>query len=331
GRLLRKLGLVLPFLAACWHGALFEGLRPRPRSKAWADLVHAFRLHPPARVVAFRMVTHPAALALLAHWPQASADIDVDDVESNTRISVGGALLRLGRWRAALRETLIGAQYKAVERWASARYRTVWLASPGDCRAFVTRLAANVACRPNRLAIASRAPPGAGSPRDLLFVGTLNYPPNEEAARFLLRHVLPRLQGPAWRLTIAGRHAPPALRQQIDAWAGPFARVELADGPPDLAPFYARAGIVLVPLKAGGGTKFKTLEAFAHGKPVIATTQGVRGLDAVAGRDYLSAETPAQFAAAIARLAADPALAGKLARAGHAMWQSRFQAGAEHA
>jgi polysaccharide biosynthesis protein PslH len=76
---------------------------------------------------------------------------------------------------------------------------------------------------------------------------------------------------------------------------------------------------VVVPLRAGGGSKLKTLEAFAHQRPVVSTGHGVRGLDVTPGVHYLPAESPAEFANAIARLAQDPALALRIAQAGRAL------------
>jgi glycosyltransferase involved in cell wall biosynthesis len=157
----------------------------------------------------------------------------------------------------------------------------------------------------------------------LLFVGTLNYAPNEEAVRDILRDLLPELgkSEPGWHLSIVGRHASPELESMLKATA----QVELLVDVVDIAACYAAAQIVLVPLRAGGGTKLKTLEAFAHRRPLVSTQQGVRGLDAVAGQHYLPANDAKQFAAAILQLAGDPALARRIAEAGWNLWQMRYR------
>ena len=93
----------------------------------------------------------------------------------------------------------------------------------------------------------------------------------------------------------------------------------------DLAAFYADSHIVLIPLRAGGGTKLKTLEAFAYRRPVISTRHGVRGLGAVVGEHYLHAETPMEFAEAVIRLEADPDLSERIAQAGWELCSRTFR------
>ena len=73
---------------------------------------------------------------------------------------------------------------------------------------------------------------------------------------------------------------------------------------PSLQPHYARALAVVMPLRVGGGTRLKVVEAFAAGVPVVATTLAVEGIAAQPGTHYLAGDTPAGMAAAIAGLAA---------------------------
>jgi glycosyltransferase involved in cell wall biosynthesis len=126
----------------------------------------------------------------------------------------------------------------------------------------------------------------------------------------------------SWQLAIVGRHADDRLKQFVGKCDG----VNLIDDANDLGPIYSATDVALVPIQAGGGTKLKTLEAFAHGIPVISTDHGVRGFGATAGTHYLLAEQPCQFADAIAHLAQDRPLGLRLGQAGHSLWKEAFLA-----
>lgn len=277
-----------------------------------------------ARIVVFRLYLHDLGLALSRRFPAAAPELDLDDLESETRRSVAASLWRGRRPLEAARLLSSAVQYRLVERQAGRHYRRLHLAAAEDCRRLALRAPGEVACRPNRIRVPADVPPppAAGELR-LIFVGTLNYPPNEEAARELARRIVPalraRLDRP-WRLLVVGRHASPGLAQMLRRTAG----VEFIPDGADLSGLYAASHIALVPLRAGGGTKFKTLEGFAHRRPVVSTRHGVRGLAAIPGEHYLPAETAEEFAAAIHRLATDGPLAERIAEAGRRLCQSAY-------
>lgn len=305
----RAAALLLPFLA----------LRPGFATD-WPqiddeDFDRAVADHNPDRIVVFRLYLHDIATAAARRFPDARLEIDLDDLESRTRRSVAGALLRLGRPLRAAREFALSLQYAVAERFLMARYHAIHLAAPDD----MPLLCGKAALFPNRVGRPATAV--APSRSRLLFTGTLNYPPNEEAARFLIAELAPALAAsPRLQLCIAGRNATPQLRSLLAM----HPEIEFIDGAEDLVPCFATALAVLVPLRAGGGTKLKTIEAFACALPVVSTREGVRGLGAQAGEHYLPAETPRQFADAIARIAGDPALAARLGENGQSLWQQRF-------
>jgi len=312
-RSVQLLGLALPVIVPRWPALAFD----------WPRLVTPPVLpHSVARIVVFRLYLHNVAMALAARFPDATLELDLDDLESATRAAVAGALLRLGRPVAALGNAAGAVQYRFVERRLRAAYDRAWLAAGEDLGRVGTGLARTVDVRPNRLAAPPPLPDAART--HLLFTGTLNYPPNEEAVTILCEHVLPRLAARGFatlRLAIVGSRVTPALAARLAA----DPRVDFFPDAASLAPHYAPALAVAVPLRAGGGTKLKTIEAFAYRRPVVATAQGVRGLGAVAGEHFLLAHSADEFADAIARLARDPVLAARLATAGHALWADRFR------
>ena len=153
---------------------------------------------------------------------------------------------------------------------------------------------------------------GAAATR-ILFVGNFLHHPNRAAAAFISEALAPRLRagGTPFTLTIAGRAA---RRARVGS---PEPGVEYMEDVPDLTPLYRAADIVLVPVAFGGGTKNKTLEAMAWGKPVIGTPQAFSGVEASNGEAFVSTPLDAAvMAAQVARLAANPARRARLGAAG---------------
>jgi glycosyltransferase involved in cell wall biosynthesis len=157
----------------------------------------------------------------------------------------------------------------------------------------------------------------------LLFVGTMQYPPNRSAVEWLAREMLPLL--PEEVVDVVGPGDVPPHRQ-----------VRARGYVEELEAVWAEACALVVPLRAGGGTRLKVLEAMAHGLPVVSTALGVEGLPVEPGVHYLLAETGEQFAAACTRLREDISLREALSTAGRELsldfaWQRCTAALVEYA
>jgi glycosyltransferase involved in cell wall biosynthesis len=155
----------------------------------------------------------------------------------------------------------------------------------------------------------------------VLYVGSLAYWPNEQAAWRLIRRIMPlvRRRRPETRLSIVGQQPTSSLSAQSDG------RTTLVAGRvADVRPFLADASLACVPLEAGSGTKYKVLEALSAGVPVVCSPVAVEGLDLRPGEHLLVGESDEEIAAAILRLLDDPALASSLARAGRAQVEKRY-------
>lgn len=147
-----------------------------------------------------------------------------------------------------------------------------------------------------------RLPPSANVDAPLLlFVGSYEYPPNLEAARELLQQHLPvlRARWPDLRVRCVGADPAGAVRALAEtAGAEAPGRVD------DLAAHYREAAAVYAPLRSGGGTRIKALEAFAFGRPLLATAVAVEALPIEDGVHYLRVETAADGVQALARVVA---------------------------
>ena len=156
----------------------------------------------------------------------------------------------------------------------------------------------------------------------MVFSGNLEYHPNLSAVRFFHREVWPLLRAESpnliWRLI--GKN-PEAVRGLVSG----DDRIEIVGPVEDAVCELARAKVAVVPLLAGSGTRFKILEAWAAGLPVVSTTIGAEGLPVShEEHEILLADTGAAFARAVSRLLKSPELGERLATSGRLLLEKEF-------
>ncbi len=146
---------------------------------------------------------------------------------------------------------------------------------------------------------------------ELIFVGSMDWLPNEDAVCWFSEHVLGRVRQavPDVKFTIVGRTPGSAVRRLAERDSS----TQVTGTVPDVRPYLERGAVFVVPLRIGGGTRLKIYEAMAMGIPMVSTTIGAEGLPVRDGEHLLIADTPEQQAAAITRLLETPQLAGELA------------------
>lgn len=231
--------------------------------------------------------------------------LDLHNVES--------ALLAMTepRWRRLLGLDARVRALRAVERRAVDAADEVWVCSTVDAARLRRLHAPQTPIRvvPNAVPAtwqedgASERPRNAAGP-NLLYVGHLGYRPNVRAAEMLAGSILPRLRRrlPGATLTLAGRNP----HRRVRALAGEG--VTLVADPLSLAPLYRDADIAAIPLRIGGGTRIKVIEAMAAGLPVVATALAVEGLGLKPGQHFRLAEPAQAFVDEIERLWSDTVL-----------------------
>ena len=142
------------------------------RNAALAGLVAQLASADVDRIVIFRLYLHDVGLALTKLFPAASLDLDIDDLEAATRLSLAFCALRLRRYRQAIFFLASGAQFGWMQRLAKGSYSTAYLAADSDVPKLQTRLARRVEHRPNRIALPAAQPePASGDVYRMLFVG----------------------------------------------------------------------------------------------------------------------------------------------------------------
>ena len=162
--------------------------------------------------------------------------------------------------------------------------------------------------------------PDESVPRDrrtAVFMGDYKYFPNTDAVLYFAHEILPLVlrQRPDFQLVLLGKDAPREILALHDDPAMPVTVEGLV---PDTRPYLQGSAMFICPLRSGSGTRFKLLEALACGCPVVSTTVGAEGLDAVDGVHMLLRDTPQEFADAVVTLLQNPALAATIGREGRA-------------
>ena len=262
-------------------------------------------------------VEHDNAAAWVADLPDIPAALTLHNLGPAYYASRAGAAT--GARRALLAfESRRFARFHS--RWLR-RYRTLIAMSELDA-AQVRPFGVPVEVVPNGVAV-DELPALAPSPEPatLLFTGTLSHPPNAEAIRWFAEQAWPRVlrARPQARLLVVGRGAP---RQVLDLHGS--RGVEVVGAVEDMGPYFARATAVVAPLRSGGGTRLKVLEAFSRRRALVSTTVGCEGLDVADGRELLVADAPDELAAAVVRLLDDEALRERLGAAGRALAERSY-------
>jgi len=246
--------------------------------------------------------------------------VDVDDIAS---IAMKRHLTHYADTHPRIERLMLMAERLKVssyERRLPRRYAHLIVCKDAD-RKFFGNHASCVHVVPNG-ATPYPASDGRGEDRaTILFVGNLAHFPNVDAVGFFWSAIMPeieRLHAGA-RFVVAGRSVPPALQALHDGQSC------IVTGPvPDLAPIYATASLVVVPMRLGSGTRIKVLEALARGKAMVSTSIGIEGLDLRPGVDVVVADEPAAFAQACTRLLGDREARRQLGRTARVRMLDRY-------
>jgi sugar transferase (PEP-CTERM/EpsH1 system associated) len=231
--------------------------------------------------------------------------------------------------RGVVGRLLYGAQYRRMLRYegrALARFDGVLAVSDADRKTF-SRLYPGAISGPAHVIQTGVdtdyfAPaPSEPESREVVFTGSMDWLPNEDAMLFFCREVLPliRSEEPGMKVTIVGRTPTAAVKKLADE-----AGVRVTGRVDDVRPYMKDAAVYIVPLRIGGGTRLKIFEAMAMGKAVVSTTVGAEGLPVTDGEHVILADDPATFARAVVHLMRDVERRRRIEAAARALVVERY-------
>ena len=219
-----------------------------------------------------------------------------------------------------LRKCLYWTQQRAFERYerlTHPQFDIVTCASEIDRQTFQrTNAAGRFEIIPNGVDVEDYQPAyGSEEEAHLIYIGSMDWYPNEDAVAFFADEVLPKIREklPDVQFSAVGGNPSPRV-QKLAARS----HILVTGRVPEIKPYFARATVFVVPLRIGSGTRLKILEALAMGKAVVSTTVGAEGLNLVDGEEILIADEPIAFAEAVLRLLTDASLRRKIGENGRA-------------
>jgi glycosyltransferase involved in cell wall biosynthesis len=277
------------YTSSAMQSAMTSLLRSEP-----FDLVHFDHLHT-AQLLPLVREEQPNALAV----------IDAHNVESTVVERVAGIApfpkRRILAWQAR--------RVKELEAHLVASVTGVLCCSEVDASILRSFGARRVRVVPNGALFDPGRATLSKERRDVVFVGSMDWWPNADAATVLVREIWPLFarSDAHSRLVLVGRNPPAAVRSLRNK------RVQVTGTVPDVEPFLDSAFATAMPIRAGSGTRVKILEAAAARVPIVCTRLASEGLPLEHGRHLLHAETPREFSEALLRLKREPQLGRELA------------------
>ncbi len=220
---------------------------------------------------------------------------------------------RITRWPAAVYSSLQWPRLQRFERSICLAAQVVLACSEPDARA-LQALDAHIRASvlPNGVETQRCMPgltPAVINHPALVFTGKMDYRPNIDAAAWFVKDVWPlvRSQAPTAHVYLVGKNPSPAVHA-----LGQDPQVHVTGYVPEVLPYLAAADCYIAPLRVGGGTRLKLLEALACGLPIVSTTLGAEGLEVNSGQHLLLAQSAEEFAQDVLHLLTDRELAAKL-------------------
>jgi glycosyltransferase involved in cell wall biosynthesis len=252
--------------------------------------------------------------------------VDIDDLDDQKILGRLAISTKSENVLALVRHRLASRFWRSeVRRWQRLHGRIDTSAVPVVCSDIDAARSGlrNVRVIPNSYKIPERhlRKADVGSEYTVMFQGTLRYPPNADAARFLIEEITPHLASlvPGIQVRLVG-----VIPQNFAVEADP-SLVALVGPVVDIAEELVKADVIVVPLRFGSGTRIKILEAFAHRIPVVSTSLGAEGLDVEDGVHLLIADDAVSIARACATLLLDAALRETIAANAYELFLDRYE------
>lgn len=267
------------------------------------------------RVHVFRLYLSPVAEALKKQGLHSFYSMDIDDIESETRMSINRLYSINGDPAQAARLGREAEIYSHMESEKIPGYDQIFTCSDHDRDILQKRFPGKIiTVLPNVVPVSRKVRKLPANPIfTMLFVGTLGYHPNTDALLLFAESVIPVLREKStkpWQLRVVGTIPENKWLKRLEN----VPEIKLAGWVKALRHEYEEADIVVTPIRGGGGTRIKILEAFACGVPVVSTSKGSEGLNVKNGVHLLIEDDPERFAEACIRLMTDDRLAEQMSK-----------------
>jgi glycosyltransferase involved in cell wall biosynthesis len=261
----------------------------------------------------FRLYMYPYARCFHTENRHCVFQLDLDDIESLTRRDFRNLFLINKKKVMARQMEKEAKKYETLERNWLAHFDRIFVSSTSDRERIIQRYGCNwVEVVPNIVRVNETRREGKGSrPFTFVFIGNFLYYPNLDGLTFFCQRILPIIRNrvsTAFTVKVVGRGIPWKLTEQLSV----MKEVDIAGPLRDTESCYREADAAIVPIRAGGGTRIKALEAIAYRLPVISTTKGMEGLDFYNQIHVLLGDTPSSFAEHCCQVMTRPGLRQQL-------------------
>lgn len=276
----------------------------------------------PTLVHVFRFYLAPYVLPGVSN--ETPCWLDLDELESRTRLRLSVILSIGGKSEDAATMEREGPAYRKLEKRFLRSFDRIFASSSKETESVLDLFpGASVRVLPNTYPLLLPHPQRtADGKARLLYVGTLDHFPNEDAVRFFCREVLPTIRActnQKVEFTVIG-----SGWDKLKDRESIFADVKFVGAVPDTTPFYAESDIFVVPLRSAGGTRIKILEAFSHERAVVSTAMGGEGLDCSDGVHLEIADAADEFAEKCLMLIEDRNRRKRIASNGHELFRQQY-------
>lgn len=273
--------------------------------------------HSPDLIIGFKITSLPVVNRLKNRFKNARTALDIDEVNSNRICDIVRLMKKNGQlWNAyKLFPEIVG--YRILEKTALRNIDIVIVSTEKE-RDLFERVSAYRPCIvfENRFPIKEPCMSKNDSSFQFLFVGNSIHYPNKDAIETIVNKILPEIKHRSikeFKITIIGGEPELAIRENLQR----YNEIEYLRDTDDLDSIYKQTDVALIPLRSGGGSSLKVLEALANKKVVISTTIGVRGFTLKHGVNCLVTDDLDKFAEYCLNLMEDSVMRNRLAEKGH--------------
>jgi len=294
-----------------------------PSTEEVEQVRSAITLYKPVKIFLFRLATAKLldSKVLTELLPAKNWLLDFDDIESRATIRYAMAHKKeLGKY-TTFKVMLDALKLRKLEHSVCKQIGRIFICSKEDKHLLEKRMNKKIFhVVPNVISHVDPLELGLNQ-GSVLFVGTMNYMPNEQAAVYFCEEILPLINA---QMKIDIKVKIVGFNPSKEVLALAYGNVEVTGGVDSVRPYYEEAKVVIAPILSGGGTRIKILEAMSYNRAVVSSTIGAEGLGVQNGTNILLADNAKGFSDAVVKLITSKELNTEIANNGLSMVIENF-------